>query len=57
MAAPVVPIQLASKVPTKIIREFTMGVPTKVPVNCTPPEIVNSAMSRIINGMYSNRAT
>ena len=33
IAAPVVPIQLASIVPTKIIAVFMIGVPTNDPVN------------------------
>ena len=57
IAAPVVPIQLAKTVPRKMIPAFTIGVPTKEPVNCTPPEIVNKAKSKIINGIYSNNPT
>ena len=48
MAAPVVPIQLANAVPIKIIPVFTIGVPTRAPLSCTPPEIVNRAKSNII---------
>ena len=57
IAAPVVPIQLAKTVPTKIINVFTTGVPTREPVNLTPPEIVNNASNRIKKGIYSKRAT
>ena len=57
MAAPVVPIQLANAVPIKIIPVFTIGVPTRAPLSCTPPEIVNRAKSNIINGTYSNNPT
>ena len=57
IAAPVVPIQLAKKVPIKIIARFTKGVPTKEPVNLTPPDIVNSANNKIIKGIYSNNPT
>ena len=53
IAAPVVPIQLANNVPTRIIALLIIGVPTNEPVNCTPPEIVNKARRRIMNGMYS----
>ena len=57
IAAPVVPIQLASSVPIKIINTLTMGFPTRLPLSRTPPEIVNNANNRIINGTYSKRPT
>ena len=57
IAAPVVPIQLASRVPIRIISRLTIGVPTNVPVSLTPPEIVNRASNKIINGKYSNSPT
>ena len=57
IAAPVVPIQLAKKVPIKIIARFTIGVPTRAPVSLTPPDIVNKAKRRMINGTYSNKPT
>ena len=57
MAAPVVPIQLAKKVPIKIIDKLTIGVPTNVPVSLTPPEMVNKANNKIIKGTYSSSPT
>lgn len=57
IAAPVVPIQLARIVPIKIIPVFTIGLPTNFPVNRIPPEIVNKANNKIMNGMYSNNPT
>ncbi len=54
MAAPVVPIQLASTVPMASSRVLTMGVPTSEPVRRTPPATVNSANSRMMKGMYSS---
>ena len=57
MAAPVVPIQLAKNVPTNMITKLVTGLPTSVPVNRTPPEIVNNANKRIMNGRYSNKVT
>ena len=57
MAAPVVPIQLANKVPIKIIIVFNVGVPTIVPFNLTPPDIVNNDSNKIINGTYSSKPT
>ena len=55
MAAPVVPIQLANKVPTTKKHIFTIGLPRKEPLILTPPEIVKRASNRIMNGMYSNK--
>ena len=57
MAAPVVPIQLAKNVPTNMITKLVTGLPTSVPVNRIPPEIVNNANKRIMNGKYSNKVT
>ena len=57
IAAPVVPIQLAKAAPTKIIIVLSVGVPTRVPLSLTPPDIVNRASSKIINGMYSSKPT
>ena len=57
MAAPVVPIQLAKIVPMKITPVLTMGFPTKDPVSCTPPEMVNKDRSRMMNGTYSKSPT
>ena len=57
IAAPVVPIQLAKNVPTNISAKLVMGLPTREPVKRTPPEIVNNANRRIMNGMYSNNET
>ena len=57
IAAPVVPIQLASDVPIKIIIVLRVGVPTKDPFNCTPPEIVYNDNNKIKNGTYSSRPT
>ena len=54
--APVVPIQLARAVPMKIIIVFNIGVPTREPFNCTPPDIVKDN-NKMINGTYSNKAT
>ena len=51
IAAPVVPIQLASKVPIRIINTLTIGLPTRLPLRLTPPEIVNNANNSIINGI------
>ena len=48
---------LASSVPIKIINTLTMGFPTRLPLSRTPPEIVNNANNRIINGTYSKRPT
>jgi len=53
MAAPVVPIQLASMVPAARIPVFTDGVPSRVPVRRTPPATAKRARSRIRKGMYS----
>ncbi len=53
MAAPVVPIQLASSVPMASSMVLTAGVPTSEPVRRTPPATVNRASSRMMNGMYS----
>ena len=52
-----VPIQLARIVPINIIKVLTTGVPTREPVNLTPPDIVNNASSKIIKGIYSRRDT
>ena len=57
MAAPVVPIQLASAVPMKIIPVFNIGVPTNEPFKQTPPDIVNKANKSMIKGTYSNKPT
>lgn len=57
MAAPVVPIQLASRVPSTKNPVFTIGEPIIVPFTLTPPEIVNNANKRIIKGKYSNKYT
>jgi hypothetical protein len=37
--------------------KLVRGLPTRVPVNRTPPDIVNNANRRIINGIYSNKET
>ena len=55
MAAPVVPIQLARIVPISRMAVFTAGLPARLPVTLMPPEIVNRANSRMINGTYSSR--
>ena len=57
IAAPVVPIQLASTVPMNIIQVFKIGVPTKDPFRHTPPEIVKRASRRIMKGTYSSKPT
>ena len=57
IAAPVVPIQLAKAVPTKMIIVLSVGVPTRVPFSLTPPEMVNKASNKIMNGMYSSKPT
>ena len=57
IAAPVVPIQLAKTVPTKIIITFTIGLPTSVPVKHIPPDIVKSDSNKIMKGKYSRRPT
>ena len=57
MAAPVVPITLASSVPIPRIAVFTAGPPANPPFNRTPPATVNSANSKMMNGMYSSRKT
>ena len=54
IAAPVVPIQEANNVPIRINTELNLGVPTKLPLKTIPPEIVNSAKSKTINGIYSS---
>ena len=51
MEAPVVPIHDASRVPMMIITVFTVGVPAREPLINIPPEIVNRAHSRRMNGM------
>ena len=57
IAAPVVPIQLASTVPIKIIPVFNKGVPTNDPFKQTPPEIVNNDNNKMIKGIYSSKPT
>ena len=54
IAAPVVPISEASRVPMARRHVLTIGVPARCPLTCTPPATVNNAKSRIINGMYSD---
>ena len=48
---------LARAVPIKIIIVFNIGVPTKDPFNCTPPDIVKRDNNKMIKGTYSNKAT
>lgn len=50
MAAPVVPIHEARRVPIRIIPVFTRGVPLRVPFSRMPPDTVNRAQSRMIKG-------
>ena len=57
IAAPVVPIQLASTVPSSRMPVLTAGEPTSLPVSLMPPATVNRDSSRMMNGMYSRRAT
>ena len=51
MAAPVVPTQLASTVPTSNKAVFTMGVPTRRPLSTMPPLMVNRPHKTIMKGM------
>ena len=53
IAAPVVPIHEANKVPINRKNKFNFGVPTKFPLKTIPPEIVNKANKRTIKGIYS----
>jgi len=55
IAAPVVPMKLASTAPTARKRMLLRGVASGSPVTYTPPEIVNSAASSRMNEMYSCR--
>ena len=57
IAAPVVPIQLASTVPSSRMPVLTTGVPTSRPVSRMPPATVNNDKSRMMKGMYSSSAT
>ena len=50
IAAPVVPIQLASAVPIKRMAVLTIGEPRSEPLRQMPPAAVNSAVSKMING-------
>ena len=50
IAAPVVPIQLASTVPIKRMAVFTIGDPRREPLRQIPPAAVKSAASNMING-------
>ena len=53
MAAPVVPMNDANTVPMARMPVFSAGVPTSEPLIRTPPEMVNRANSRMMNGRYS----
>ena len=53
MLAPVVPMKLAIKVPTRIKVALTVGVALRSPVIEMPPEITYSENSSMMNGMYS----
>ena len=55
--APVVPIIDARIVPINIIDRFKVGDPFKLPVISIPPETVNKANNRTINGRNSLRYT
>jgi hypothetical protein len=51
--APVVPMTLASTAPIARIAVFRPGAPCKLPRMWMPPATVKSAVSRMMNGMYS----
>jgi hypothetical protein len=51
MAAPVVPIQLARKVPMKSRRQLIFVVPAKVPQTAIPPATTNRPKRRTMKGM------
>ncbi len=50
MAAPVVPIQEASRVPMISMITLTIGVPRKVPRNKMPPDTVYKDHNKMIKG-------
>jgi hypothetical protein len=52
--APMVPIRLAKREPPARKAGLTHGVATRLPVTWIPPEIVNRANSRTMNGVYSS---
>ena len=51
--APVVPMRLASTAPIARIAVLSPGAPCRLPRMWMPPATVNSAVSRMMNGMYS----
>ena len=53
MDAPVVPMKLASTAPIARMAVLSPGLPCRLPRMKMPPATVNSAVSRITNGMYS----
>ncbi|MNV43354.1 hypothetical protein D3C71_1350650 [compost metagenome] len=53
MDAPVVPMKLASTAPMARMVVLSPGLPCRLPRMKIPPATVNSAVSRITNGMYS----
>ena len=55
IAAPVVPMKLASTVPIRRMRVFKPGLPTSFPFSRIPPAMVNSANSSAMKGMNSSR--
>ncbi len=53
MDAPVVPMSEASTAPSARSPVFSPGVPASVPRTTIPPEMMNSAPSRMMNAAYS----
>ena len=54
--APVVPMKLASTAPIARMPAFSPGLPCKLPRTKMPPAMLNSAVNRMMNGMYSPTA-
>ncbi|MCY1222394.1 hypothetical protein D9M72_344840 [compost metagenome] len=53
MAAPVVPMKLASSVPSARMPVLSPGVPCRLPRTQMPPATIYSEAIRTMNGMYS----
>ncbi|MDT4881332.1 hypothetical protein FQZ97_1171840 [compost metagenome] len=52
--APVVPMKLASTAPMARMAVLSPGAPCRLPRMWMPPATVNSAVSRMMKGMYSS---